>query len=97
MEKRGVPSATVVTTAFLKHARLAAKNLKLEQLPLVVTPHPLNDLTPGQVEELARAAYPVLIAHLTSPDALGAECRIDFVHPAERAREDAHAEEGGKP
>jgi len=40
LEKRGVPTATVVTTSFLRHARLAARNLKLEKLPLVVTPHP---------------------------------------------------------
>ena len=79
-----MPTATVVTTAFLKHARLAAKNLKLEKLPLVVTPHPLNDLTIEQVTELARAAYPAIIAHLTATGALPEETHVAFIHPAER-------------
>jgi hypothetical protein len=34
-------------------------------LPLLVLPHPLNDLTPDQVRELARAAYPIVIEQLT--------------------------------
>jgi len=74
----------VVTTAFLRHARLAAKNLKLETLPLIVTPHPLNDLTVEQVRELARAAYPTVIAQLTGAGPIPEETRIDFIHPAER-------------
>ena len=74
----------MVTTAFLGHARLAAKNLKLEKLPLVVTPHPLNDLTVEQVQELARAAYPTIIAQLTAAGPIPEETRIDFIHPAER-------------
>ena len=44
---------------------MAAKNLQLEALPLLVTPHPLNDLTPDQMRDLARAAYPVVIRQLT--------------------------------
>ncbi len=81
-----MPTATVVTEAFLKHGRLAATNLKLAELPLVVTPHPLNDLTVEQVQDLARAAYPAIIAHLTTTGALPQETRVDFVHPAQRAR-----------
>jgi hypothetical protein len=74
-----------VTIAFLRHARLAAKNLRLEKLPLLVTPHPLNDLTLEQVQALARSAYPTIIAQLTAAGAIPEETRIDFVHPAERA------------
>ena len=76
----------MVTTAFLKHARLAAKNLKLEHLPLLVTPHPLNDLTLDEVQALARAAYPIVIAQLTATGTIPQETRIDFVHPAERGK-----------
>ena len=65
LEKVGVPTSTVVSTAFLKHGHLAAKNLQMEALPLLVTPHPLNDLTPEQVRELAQAAYPIVIEQLT--------------------------------
>lgn len=58
----------------------------MEKLPLIVTPHPLNDLTPEQVQELARAAYPAVIAQLTAAGAIPEETRIDFVHPAERGK-----------
>jgi hypothetical protein len=77
-----VPSSTVVSTAFLTHAHLAAKNLQLEDLPLLVTPHPLNDLTPEQMRDLARAAYPVVLRQLTSMEPQERHTHIDFVHPA---------------
>jgi hypothetical protein len=93
MEKRGVPSSTVVSSAFLTHARLAAKNLQLGSFPLLVTPHPLNDLTPEDMRELARAAYPVVIRQLTASGPLEEHSRVDFVHPAARR---AHRQSGGK-
>lgn len=97
MEKRGVPTSTVVTTAFLRHARLAAKNLKLDQLPLLVTPHPLNDLTTEQVRELAEAAYPIVIAQLVGPGPVPAQTEVDFVHPAERTRHGSPERESEQP
>ncbi|MCC6533144.1 MAG: hypothetical protein IT531_11390 [Burkholderiales bacterium] len=81
----------------MQHARLAARNLRLEKLPLVVTPHPLNDLGVEEVRALARAAYPAIIAHLTATGAIAEETRIDFVHPAERARHTANAAGANKP
>ena len=78
-----MPSSTVVTTVFLTHARMAAKNLQLDALPLIVTPHPLNDLTPDQMRDLARAAYPAVIRQLTGQGALDRDTWIDFVHPAQ--------------
>jgi hypothetical protein len=77
-----VPSSTVVSTAFLTHAHLAAKNLQLDDLPLLVTPHPLNDLTPQQMRDLARAAYPVVIRQLTGQGAQEKATRIDYVLPS---------------
>jgi hypothetical protein len=61
---------------------MAAKNLQLEALPLLVTPHPLNDLTPDQMRDLARAAYPVVIRQLTGQGELEKDSHIDFRHPA---------------
>jgi hypothetical protein len=80
-----------VSTAFLTHGRLAAKNLQLDDLPLVVTPHPLNDLTPAEVRELARAAYPIVIRQLTGQGVLEKHSKVDYVHPAalKRAPDDA--------
>lgn len=78
-----MPSSTVVSKAFLTHGRLAAKNLQLDDLPLIVTPHPLNDLTPAEMMELARAAYPIVVKQLTSRE-LEPHTYVDFVHPAAR-------------
>ena len=86
-----MPTSTIVSTAFLTHGHLAAKNLQLEDLPLLVTPHPLNDLTPDEVRELARSAYPVVVEQLTGQGALEKHTLIDFVHPATRAKSGAGA------
>ena len=47
-----------------------------------MTPHPLNDLTPEQMRDLARAAYPVVIRQLTGQGPQEKHTHIDFVHPA---------------
>ena len=78
-----------MTTAFQTHATLAAKNLHIENLPLLVTPHPLNDLTPEEVRTLAKSAYPVIIEQLTSSAPLAQSTRIDFVHPRHGAAQKA--------
>ena len=74
----------MVSTAFLTHGRLAAKNLQMDDLPLLVVPHPLNDLTPEEVRELARSAYPAVIEQLTGQGVQAQHTRVDFVHPAAR-------------
>lgn len=84
LEKRGVPTSTVVSTAFLTHGHLAAKNLQMEALPLLVTPHPLNDLTPDQVRELAQAAYPIVVEQLTGMGQQAPHTHVNYVHPAAR-------------
>jgi len=73
-----------LTTAFLTLGRQAAKSLKIEDLPLTITPHPLNDLTVDEVRELADAAYPVMLDQLTSQKPLPRDAYIEFVHPAMR-------------
>ncbi len=84
MEKRNIPTATIVSTAFITPARLAARNLQLDALPLIVVPHPLNDLTPGQVGDLARSAYPLILLHLTGQEALEPTVHADYVRPERR-------------
>jgi hypothetical protein len=51
-----------------------------------VTPHPLNDLTPEQMLELARSAYPIVIRQLTGQGPLEKQTKVDFIHPAARNR-----------
>lgn len=87
-----MPSCTVVSTAFLTHGHMAAKNLQLDNLPLLVTPHPLNDLTPEQMRDLARSAYPIVIRQLTGQGPLEKHTLVDFVHPArDRTKRDANS------
>ena len=74
----------MLTTAFLTLGRQAAKALKIENLPLAITPHPLNDLTIEEVRELADAAFPIVLDHLTSKKAMPRDAYIEFVHPALR-------------
>lgn len=57
----------------------------MEALPLLVVPHPLNDLTPDEVAELARAAYPIVVEQLTGVGPQAAHTPVNFVHPAARA------------
>ena len=80
-----MPTCTVISASFRTHARLAAKNQRLADLPLLITPHPLNDLTLEQVREMALAAFPVVIEHLTAQGVLAPNAPIDFVHPAVRS------------
>ena len=67
------------------HARHAAKNLNVDELPLLITPHPINDLTPDEVRDMAKVAYPTIVKQLTGSE-LEANTKIDYVLPAERAR-----------
>ena len=78
----------MISAAFRVHARLAARNQNIDNVPVLITPHPVNDLNDAQLREMAAAALPVIIDQLTNTGALVAETRIDFIHPA--ARENKH-------
>ena len=80
-----MPTCTVISASFRTHARLAAKNQRLTDLPILITPHPLNDLTLEQLREMALAAFPVIIEHLTGQGVLAPNTPIDYVHPAVRS------------
>lgn len=58
--------------------------MHIEDLPLLVPPHPLYDLTPEQVREVARIAYPVVIEQLTTQEKPKPIARIDYVRPKDR-------------
>ena len=95
LEARGVPTSTLITSAFLNHARRAAKNLHIDALPLLVPPHPLYDLAPDELRELARICYPLIVEQLTGRGALAPTTRVAF-HPASRSssRPDQPGEDG---
>jgi hypothetical protein len=64
---------------------MAARNQSIPDIPILITPHPVNDLTSDQLREMAMAALPVVIEQLTRKGALPQNQPIDFVHPAVRA------------
>ena len=58
--------------------------MQIVDLPLIVAPHPLNDLTPEDLRVLADAAYPMIVEQLTSQQVAGQNAKVNFVRPAER-------------
>jgi hypothetical protein len=64
-------------------------------LPLLITPHPINDLTPDEVRDMAKVAYPTIVKQLTASE-LEENTRIDYVLPAERARLAAKTKSGAR-
>ncbi len=76
----------MISASFRIHARLAAKNQGIEEIPILITPHPVSDLTHDQLREMAVAAFPVVMEQLTGQGVLAQNQPIDFVHPAVRAR-----------
>ena len=52
MERRGIPTVTVVTTKFAAMAREEARYMGAEGLPLLVIPHPLEGLLRAAIERV---------------------------------------------
>ena len=67
MEKLGVPTVVICTSAFLKMGRDTARSLGLDGMPLVSVPHPFDPLTPEQVERVAEQIVNEVIPVLTTP------------------------------
>ena len=65
LEKKGVPTATVVTEPFHKPARVTAASMGFPKLPLVVLPHPVGDLAEADIKDMAEAAYPKILTALS--------------------------------
>ncbi len=65
LEKRGVPTATVNSDAFVVLGQQEAVALGVPGLPIVMVPHPMGDVSAEVVLERARAMIPQLIRVLT--------------------------------
>ncbi|MCH7736927.1 MAG: hypothetical protein IH872_05935 [Chloroflexi bacterium] len=52
-EKRGIPSTTIITAAFKKAADFQFRGKGMQGHPYVVLPHPVSNLQPNEVRELA--------------------------------------------
>ena len=69
LEKRGVPTVTLVTDAFEDLFRLEAKQRGAPNLAHVIIPHPRGGIQPEVVLARARAATPDLRDALLDGDA----------------------------
>src|SRR5580700_3801677 len=66
IERRGVPSVSVFSTAFASAARKQAAGRGMAELPLVRIPHPMHTAQRSLVAERADAVVGALVERLTS-------------------------------
>ncbi len=65
LEQRGVPTAVIVTAAFVEEAEVQRAALGADDLEPVVITHPLSTLSEEEIEERAKEAAPQLERVLT--------------------------------
>jgi hypothetical protein len=68
LEQRGIPAVAVVTEVFEDLADRMAEHNKHPDLPLLVLPYPMEDKPAGEVREIAREYYPLLLKLLGAAD-----------------------------
>jgi hypothetical protein len=62
LEARGVPTAVIVTSEFVREARVQREALGMTGVVPVVIAHPLSSLTDEQIQARAAAALPQVLA-----------------------------------
>jgi len=65
LEAAGIPTAAVATEPFLDEALEQARVLGMPDYRVVLVPHPVQLLTPAELDGLADAAFPEILARLT--------------------------------
>ncbi len=65
-EAHGVPTAIVISSAFVPAARLQAAALGAPAYPVVVVPHPVQPLTPEGLQRLADKIFEEVVCQVTS-------------------------------
>lgn len=58
--------------------------MDVPKLPLIVLPHPVADLAPGELREMAGRAYPLIVKALTEPSQDSSDYFVDYVLPGGR-------------
>src|SRR6202035_4723628 len=66
LERRGIPTVTVFSTAFAAAARKQAAGRGMAELPLVRIPHPMHTAQRSVVAERADAVVNALVERLTN-------------------------------
>jgi hypothetical protein len=70
-ERRGIPAAAIITSAFTRTAHLMARQYGYPDYRYAVVPHPIGNLTPAQVRQRAREVLPQVLALLGLAEASG--------------------------
>ncbi len=65
LERRGIPTATVCSSAFYRAAQFQAAGRGMADLPVVEIPHPMHSAPEGVVHERASAVVDHLVSALT--------------------------------
>jgi hypothetical protein len=65
LERMGIPTATVISSAFANAARSQAAGRGMRNLPIIEIPHPMHTAPKAAVYERAEAVVPNLVAALT--------------------------------
>ncbi len=72
-ERRGVPTATVCSTAFSRAARFQAAGRGMADLPIIEIPHPMHTAAETAVRERAAAVVDAIAAALGAREPRGAD------------------------
>ncbi len=65
LERRGVIGVFLASEAFAEASRLQGQSLGFPA-PFVLVPHPVQDRTDDELRDVAEAAYPAVVAAVTS-------------------------------
>ncbi len=65
-EDHGIPTATVISTEFVRAARAQAAALGATDYQTVAVPHPIQPLTRDEVRALADKVYDEILRRLTA-------------------------------
>jgi hypothetical protein len=57
LERTGLPTGTIVTDAFAEYGRRLTKLQSMEELPMIVLPHPIAAKSEEDVRRITRAAF----------------------------------------
>ena len=63
-EKKGIPSTTIITTAFKKAADFPFRSKAIAGHPYVQLPHPVSNLQPTEMRELTLHFVDEVASHL---------------------------------
>lgn len=65
-EKRGVPATVITTAAFRSVAEFQFRAKGMDQHPYVELPHPISNLKPDEMREVALRFVDELVSQLTA-------------------------------